>query len=76
MSFVFRLSFSRTAKNRKSALNAEEKLIGQATNVAKTKYMGGRGSKDDNLHLPLSIIVDDGELGVVNEFMYLRPDNR
>lgn len=52
-------------------LKAEASRIGLAINVSKTKYMRGRGSRDDNADLPSRVQIDGDEIEVVDEFVYL-----
>lgn len=51
-------------------IKTEARLVGLEMNGAENKCKR-MGSKDDNPHFPLSVIVDGDELEAVNEFMYL-----
>jgi len=52
-------------------LKTEAKRIGLVINTSKTKYMRGRGSKEDDMRLPQRVSIDGDEFEVVDEFVYL-----
>ena len=52
-------------------LKAEASRLGLAINASKTKYMRGRGSREDNVNLPSRIQIGGDEIEVVDEFVYL-----
>jgi hypothetical protein len=52
-------------------LKAEAGRIGLAINASKTKYMRGRGSRENNVNLPPRIQIGGDEFEVVDEFVYL-----
>ena len=52
-------------------LKAEARRIGLVINATKTKYMRGRGSREDNVNLPPRVQIGGDEIEVVDEFVYL-----
>ena len=55
-------------------LKAEAKKIGLVINASKTKYMKGRGSREDSnsiSNLPPRVQIGGDEIEVVDEFVYL-----
>ncbi|XP_055537199.1 uncharacterized protein LOC129725408 [Wyeomyia smithii] len=52
-------------------LKAEVKRIGLVINASKTKYMKGRGSREDNANLPPRVQIGGDEIEVVDELVYL-----
>ncbi|XP_058836721.1 uncharacterized protein LOC131693148 [Topomyia yanbarensis] len=52
-------------------LKREAKRVGLAINTSKTKYMIGRGSREENENRPLRVCIGGDEIEVVEEFVYL-----